>query len=463
MQKISVNIDNYLDNDRAEPESYQGVQTFIGITENNLTEVRLGKIDTLEQILSPSNLNLAYKRVKSNKGSHGIDKMSTGKMLEWLLVHKESLLSSLVNGRYKPQGVRRVEIPKEGGKIRLLGIPTVIDRLVQQSIAQVLSGIYERDFHPSSHGFRLKRGCHTALREAKNHLHAGYHYVVDLDLEKFFDTVNHSRLIELLSKRVKDSRVISLIHKYLNSGVIINGKLEQSNQGVPQGGPLSPLLSNIMLHELDMELDRRGHRFVRYADDCLIFCKSKRACKRVKESITIFIETVLYLKVNKEKTTIGYARGKKFLGYSFYVGKNQQWELCVHTNSYDKLKEKLRVITNRSNGKGYEKLKETLKMFIRGWVSYFKLANMSDKIRRVDKWLRTRIRMFIWKNWKSKVLRYTNLKKIGVKANQAYQWANTRKGYCRVALSPTLKTSLSIQILRKAGYTFLNDIYLKVS
>ncbi|WP_080694210.1 group II intron reverse transcriptase/maturase [Myroides odoratimimus] len=463
MQKISVNIDNYLDNDRAEPESYQGVQTYIGITENNLTEVRLGKIDTLEQILSPSNLNLAYKRVKSNKGSHGIDKMSTGKMLEWLLVHKESLLSSLVNGRYKPQGVRRVEIPKEGRKIRLLGIPTVIDRLVQQSIAQVLSGLYERDFHPSSHGFRLKRGCHTALREAKNHLHAGYHYVVDLDLEKFFDTVNHSRLIELLSKRVKDSRVISLIHKYLNSGVIINGKLEQSNQGVPQGGPLSPLLSNIMLHELDMELDRRGHRFVRYADDCLIFCKSKRACKRVKESITIFIETVLYLKVNKEKTTIGYARGKKFLGYSFYVGKNQQWELCVHTNSYDKLKEKLRVITNRSNGKGYDKLKETLKMFIRGWVSYFKLANMSDKIRRVDKWLRTRIRMFIWKNWKSKVLRYTNLKKIGVKANQAYQWANTRKGYCRVALSPTLKTSLSIQILRKAGYTFLNDIYLKVS
>ncbi|WP_313139028.1 group II intron reverse transcriptase/maturase [Myroides sp.] len=463
MQKISVNIDNYLDNDRAEPESYQGVQTFIGITENNLTEVRLGKIDTFEQILSPSNLNLAYKRVKANKGSHGIDKMSTGKMLEWLLVHKESLLSSLVNGRYKPQGVRRVEIPKEGGKIRLLGIPTVIDRLVQQSIAQVLSGIYERDFHPSSHGFRLKRGCHTALREAKNHLHAGYHYVVDLDLEKFFDTVNHSRLIELLSKRVKDSRVISLIHKYLNSGVIINGKLEQSNQGVPQGGPLSPLLSNIMLHELDMELDRRGHRFVRYADDCLIFCKSKRACKRVKESITIFIETVLYLKVNKEKTTIGYARGKKFLGYSFYVGKNQQWELCVHTNSYDKLKEKLRVITNRSNGKGYEKLKETLKMFIRGWVSYFKLANMSDKIRRVDKWLRTRIRMFIWKNWKSKVLRYTNLKKIGVKANQAYQWANTRKGYCRVALSPVLKTSLNIWVLRKAGYTFLNDIYLKVS
>ncbi|EHO10981.1 hypothetical protein HMPREF9714_01410 [Myroides odoratimimus CCUG 12901] len=463
MQKISTSIDNYLENDRAEPDSYQGVQTFIGITENNLMEVRLGELDLLEQILSSSNLNLAYKRVKSNKGSHGIDKMSTDKMLEWLLVHKESLLSSLAIGTYKPQGVRRVEIPKEGGKVRLLGIPTVIDRLIQQSIAQVLSGIYERDFHASSHGFRPQKGCHTALKEAKRHLNAEYHHVVDLDLEKFFDTVSHSRLIELLSKRVKDSRVISLIHKYLNSGVVVNGKLEQCTQGVPQGGPLSPFLSNIMLHELDMELERRGHRFVRYADDCLIFCKSKRACKRVKESITLFIETVLYLKVNKEKTTIGYAQGKKFLGYSFYVGKDKQWELCVHAKSYSKLKDKLRVITKRSNGQGYDRLKVTLKMFVKGWISYFKLAKMSGKIKRIDKWLRSRIRVFIWKNWKSKGLRYTNLKKIGIKANQAYQWANTRKGYCRIALSPVLKTSLNIQILRKAGYTFLNDIYLKVS
>ncbi|MEC4113834.1 group II intron reverse transcriptase/maturase [Myroides pelagicus] len=426
-------------------------------------EVQLGQLDLLEQILSPSNLNLAYKRVKSNKGSYGIDKLSTEKMLEWLLVHKESLLYSLEKGNYKPQGIRRVEIPKEGGKVRLLGIPTVIDRVIQQSISQVLSNIYEHEFHPSSHGFRPQRGCHTALKEAKRHLNDKYHYVVDLDLEKFFDTVNHSRLIELLSKRVKDSRVISLIHKYLSSGVVVNGKLEQSNQGVVQGGPLSPLLSNIMLHELDMELEKRGHRFVRCADDCLIFCKSKRACKRVKESITLFIETVLYLKVNKEKTTIGYAQGKKFLGYSFYVSNNKQWELCVHAKSYSKLKDKLRVITKRSNGQGYEKLKATLKMYVRGWVSYFKLAHMSDKIKRIDKWLQSRIRIFIWKKWKNNRTRYTNLKKIGIKVNQAYQWANTRKGCCSVALSPILKTSLNIQILRKAGYTFLNDIYLKVS
>ena len=206
----------------------------------------------------------------------------------------------------------------------------MVDRVVQQSIAQVLSPIYEKEFHPSSHGFRPKRGCHTALKEVKNHLDKGYHYVVDLDLEKFFDTVNHSRLIQLLSKRVKDPRVISLIHKYLNAGVLGKGKFEESTLGVPQAGPLSALLSNIMLHELDMELERRGLRFIRYADDCLIFCKSKRACNRVKESITKFIEEVLYLKVNKEKTTTGYIKGKKFLGYSFYVTKFRKWAYYIH-------------------------------------------------------------------------------------------------------------------------------------
>ena len=256
----------------------------------------------------------------------------------------------------------------------------MVDRVIQQSIAQVLSPIYEKEFHLSSHGFRPKRGCHTALKEVKNHLDKGYHYVVDLDLEKFFDTVNHSRLIQLLSKRVKDPRVISLIHKYLNAGVVVKGKFEESTLGVPQAGPLSPLLSNIMLHELDMELERRGLRFIRYADDCLIFCKSKRACNRVKESITKFIEEVLYLKVNKEKTTTGYIKGKKFLGYSFYVTKFRKWAYYIHPKSYNKLKERLKEITNRNSGKGYDKLKESLRLFIQGWVSYFKLANMSKKI-----------------------------------------------------------------------------------
>ncbi|MDM1409129.1 group II intron reverse transcriptase/maturase, partial [Myroides sp. DF42-4-2] len=248
----------------------------------------------------------------------------------------------------------RVDIPKEGGKIRQLGIPTVVDRLVQQSISQVLSPIYEQEFHPSSHGFRPNKSCHTALQEVINHLDERYHYVVDLDLEKFFDTVNHSKLIEILSKKVKDPQVISLIHKYLNAGVVIGNKFEESRLGVPQGGPLSPLLSNIMLNELDNELERRGLRFVRYADDCLIFCKSERACFRVQESITRFIEEVLYLRVNKEKTTNGHVKGKKFLGHSLSVKSKGKWNLCVHPKSYSKLKDKLRELTKRSSGKGYD-------------------------------------------------------------------------------------------------------------
>jgi RNA-directed DNA polymerase len=461
MQKISNHFDNYLGKDRTESESYQGVQTFIGITENNLMEVHLGRGKILELIVSPSNMNLAYKRVRSNKGSFGIDKLSTEILLEWLLEHKESLIKSLESGKYKPQAVRRVEIPKEGGRTRSLGIPTVVDRLVQQSIAQILTPIYEQEFHSSSHGFRPKRGCHTALKEVESHLDDGYCYVVDLDLEKFFDTVNHSRLIELLSKKVKDPRVISLIHKYLRSGVVVGNKFEESVLGVPQGGPLSPLLSNIMLHELDKELARRGHRFVRYADDCLIFCKSKRACLRVKESITAFIENVLYLRVNKEKTTVGYIKGKKFLGYSFYNKSKGKWGLCVHPKSYGKLKDRLKEITNRSNGMGYQKIKELLRSYLQGWISYFKLADMSGRIKRIDEWLRFRIRMLIWKSWKKISTKYNNLRKIGVKDNQAYQWANTRKGYCRTALSPILKITLNTQNLRKAGYTSLTDIYQK--
>ncbi|APA90774.1 group II intron reverse transcriptase/maturase [Myroides sp. ZB35] len=463
MQKISINRDNYLVKDRAEPDSYQGVQTYIGITENNLMEVRLGQGSLLELILSPNNLNLAYQKVKANKGSYGIDKLPTEELLPWLLHNRDSLVSSLENGKYNPQAVRRVEIPKEGGKTRQLGIPTVVDRLVQQSIAQVLSPIYEQEFHPSSHGFRSNKGCHTALKEVVNHLNDRYHYVVDLDLEKFFDTVNHSRLVEILSKRVEDPRVISLIHKYLNAGVVIGGKFEESRLGVPQGGPLSPLLSNIMLNELDKELERRGLRFVRYADDCLIFCKSKRACLRVQESITRFVEEVLYLRVNKEKTTTGYAKGKKFLGHSFYVKSKGKWSLCVHPKSYSTLKDKLKELTKRSRGKGYDKLKESLRYYIQGWVSYFKQSDMLSKIKCIDEWLRFRIRMLIWKSWKQNKTRYVNLKRIGVRDNQAYQWANTRKSYCRTALSPILQASLNIQNLRKAGYTFLYDILLKVS
>jgi group II intron reverse transcriptase/maturase len=412
----------------------------------------------LEEILSPANLNSAYKQVVGNKGSSGIDKMGTDDLLPYLLEQKDAIISSLYAGTYRPHPVRRVEIPKDNGKTRQLGIPTVIDRFIQQAIAQVLTGIYDADFSPSSYGFRPGRNCHQALERAQNIINAGYHYAVDIDLEKFFDTVNQSKLIEVLSRKVKDGRVISLIHKYFRSGVMIGVRHEESREGVPQGSPLSPLLGNIMLDEMDKELERRGHPFVRYADDGLIFSRSLRAAGRVKDSITRFIEKRLYLRVNKEKTSFGKVFGMKFLGYSFYA-REGECRLCVHPASSEKMKSRIKSLTARSNGKSHESRKTSLKQFITGWVQYFKLADMKDLLRRTDAWLRRRIRMCIWKGWKKIKTRFENLKRCGINRHVAWMHANTRKSYWRTALSPILATSISNDRLRQAGYVFFSDVY----
>ena len=314
MQKTLAEVKGCPQKDRTESEGYVGAQTVMWICEDNIVEVPFDKEHLLERILSPENLLNAYKAVLRNKGCGGIDKMSCEQMLPWVLANKDALIRSLQDGSYRPNPVKRVEIPKDNGKMRLLGIPTVIDRMVQQAINQTLTPIYERQFSSRSFGFRPRRGCHDALRGAQKIIDAGYEYVVDLDLERFFDTVSHSKLIEILSRTIKDGRVVSLIHKYLRSGVMNKGVFEMSEEGTPQGGPLSPLLSNIMLNELDKELEHRGLPFVRYADDSMIFCKSERAAMRVKESITRYIEGELYLKVNKEKTVVSYVSGVKYLG-----------------------------------------------------------------------------------------------------------------------------------------------------
>ncbi len=287
-RKQKISEDSYQEDTRAELEGYSGVQTFMRITENNITNFNESEFGLLEQILSPTNLNLAYKKVKSNKGSGGVDKMEVESLKDYLVKNKQELLSSILGDKYRPNPVRRVEIPKDINKKRLLGIPTVVDRVIQQAIQQILSPIYERQFSDSSYGFRPRRSAHQALQQSKANITAGYKYAVDMDLEKFFDKVNQSKLIEILSRTIKDGRVISLIHKYLNAGVIVGGKFEPTKLGVPQGGPLSPLLSNIMLNELDKELELRGHRFVRYADDLVIFTKSKRSANRVLTSIVSF-------------------------------------------------------------------------------------------------------------------------------------------------------------------------------
>lgn len=316
MQKI--NETNCPQSDRTASEEYVGVQTFMEIKDEHLVEVQLEANNLLELILSPANLNAAYRQVVRNGGAGGVDKMGTSELLPYLKLHKDELLEKLRTGKYRPYPVRRVEIAKSNGRTRPLGIPTVVDRFVQQAISQVLISLYEAHFSDNSFGFRPHRSAHDALHRVQSYADAGYRYCIGLDLEKFFDRVNHSKLIEVLSRTVKDGRVVSLIHKYLNAGVVVSHKYLETQEGVPQGGPLSPILSNILLNELDKELERRGHPFVRYADDCLILVKSLRATERVRDSISDFIEKKLFLKVNKDKTEIGTLSGKKYLGYSFY-------------------------------------------------------------------------------------------------------------------------------------------------
>src|SRR5574344_2387058 len=460
MQKTLAEVKGCPQKDRTESEGYVGAQTFMWICEDNIVEVRFEKEHRVERVSRSHNLLKPYKAVQRNKGCSGIDKMSCEQMLPWLLANKDALIRSLLDGSYRPNPVKRVEIPKDNGKMRLLGIPTVIDRLVQQAINQTLTPIYERQFSPRSYGFRPRRGCHDALRGAQKIIDDGYIYVVDLDLERFFDTVSHSRLIEILSRTIKDGRVVSLIHKYLRSGIIDKGLWHASEEGTPQGGPLSPLLSNIMLNELDKELARRGHPFVRYADDSMIFCKTKRAAERVRESISTYLEKKLFLKVNKEKTVVSYIRGVKYLGYSFYVNKGR-CQLTVHPKSKAKMKSRLKELTSRSNGWGYEKRKQKLKEYIQGWVGYYHLANMKRLCQETDEWLRRRIRMCIWKAWKKTKTKVANLIKCGIAKWQAYQWGNTRLAYWHIAHSPILLTAISNDRLRRQGYMCLVDSYLE--
>src|SRR5574344_658923 len=377
MQKTLSQVNGCPQKDRTESEGYVGVQTFMWICEDNIVEVPFDKEHLFEQILSPANLNRAYKAVVRNKGCGGIDKMSCEQLLPWLLTNRDELIRSLMDGSYRPNPVKRVEIPKDNGKMRLLGIPTVVDRMVQQAINQVLTPIYENQFSKTSYGFRPRRGCHDALRGAQRIINEGYIYVVDLDLE------------------------------------------------------------------------RRGLPFVRYADDSMIFCKSKRAAMRVKESITRFIENTLYLKVNKEKTVVSYVRGVKYLGYSFYVMKGK-CQLTVHPKSKAKMKTRLKELTSRSNGWGYAKRKQKLKEYIKGWVGYYHLANMKRLLLETDEWLRRRIRMCIWKAWKKVKTKVANLIRCGINKYQAYEWGNTRKGYWRIADSPILKRAINNNNLRSA-------------
>ncbi|KAF1085659.1 Group II intron-encoded protein LtrA [Sporotomaculum syntrophicum] len=458
IKRRQLRFEDYLQMVSAEQKEYAEVCASPKMAETDSTDTNQQREGLLEQILSRDNLNRAYKQVKKNKGAGGIDGMQVDELLHFLKENKNELVQSLRDGKYRPKPVRRVEIPKENGKTRKLGIPTVVDRLIQQAICQILSPLFEKQFSDNSFGFRPKRSAHDALKRCQTNITEGYRWVVDMDLEKYFDTVNQSKLIQILSETIKDGGVISLIHKFLRAGVMVKGLFEDSPQGVPQGGPLSPLLRNIMLNECDHELEKRGHRFVRYADDMMIFCKSRKAAGRTLDHISPYIEGKLFLKVNREKTRVAYVSKVKYLGYSFYIYKGEG-RLRIHPKSVQKFKDKVREVTGRSNGMGIEARRLRLNQMVRGWMNYFKLADAKKLIQGLDEWIRSRIRMVTWKRWKKVRTRFKNLKRLGIKEEQAWMWANTRKGYWHTAHSPILLTALHNRRFERAGYLSLMGCY----
>ena len=462
LKNRQLHIEDYLQMVSAEQKEYAEVFAHQRITENNDIITDFQTDNLMEQILHKDNLNKAYKKVKSNKGAGGIDGMSVEEILGYLRNNQEQLIQKLKDGKYKPNPVRRVEIPKETkGEFRKLGVPTVVDRVFQQAITQVLSPIYEKQFSENSVGFRPDRGAHDALKQCQTNVNDGYVYVVDMDLEKFFDTVCQSKLIEVLSRTIKDGRVISLIHKYLNAGVISRGIFEKTEVGMPQGGPLSPLLSNIMLNELDKELTRRGHRFVRYADDCMIFCKSRKSAERTLNNIVPYIEGKLFLKVNRTKTCVAHISKVKYLGYSFYRYKGT-CRFRVHPKSVIKMKNKIRELTDRHNGWGNEYRALKLTQFIRGWVNYFGMADMKRLLQSNDEWLRHRIRAIYWKQWKKVKTKFKELKKLGVEEERAWICANMRNGNWFCSGYITLQGAFNNKKLRELGYPTFTEFYLKI-
>lgn len=421
-------------------------------------------MELLEKVLSKENLNNAYKQVYKNKGVSGIDGVTVEELFSYIREQQEEILWKIRNRKYKPQPVRRVYIPKENGKMRKLGIPSVIDRVIQQAIVQVLTLIYEEQFSNNSYGFRPNRCCEQAIIKALECFNDGYDWIVDIDLQSFFDEVNQDKLIGIIRRTIKDGNLVSLIRKFLQSGVMEKGIIQETKKGTPQGGNLSPLLSNIMLNELDKELEKRGLNFVRYADDCLIMVKSEKAANRVMESITTFITKKLGLKVNVEKSKVARPNQIKYLGFGFYKKINQnKWRPKPHIKSVEKFKTKLRNILIRSRSVSLDERLLKLKQLIYGWVNYFRIADMKTLLaKEIDPNIRRKLRVIIWKQWKKIRKRYTSLRKLGITHRDAYVTANSRRGYYHVSATRVLQTAISKERLNKRGLVNSLDHYLKV-
>ena len=449
--------DGFLQRDSVEHEGYAEAQS-AGQME---TAEQDNASDLMEKILDRDNLNKAYQRVKSNKGAPGIDGMTVEEALPWLKEHREELLESIRGGWFKPNPVRRKEIPKPDGGVRKLGIPTVIDRIVQQAIAQVLVPLYEPQFIDGSYGYRPDRSAQMAIQKVKEYAEEGHKYAVQLDLSKYFDTLNHALLINLLRRTIRDERVIQLIKKYLKSGVMENGVCVKTEEGSPQGGPLSPLLANIYLNEFDHEFENRGVKVIRYADDIVLLAKSQRATERLLETSTRYLEEKLKLTVNREKSkavSVAAIRNFKFLGFALGRDKNGYY-IRVHAKSLKKAKQKLKELTSRSQGRNVRKVMGNLKTYMTGWLAYFGIASMKSTMSEWNGWLRRQIRMYIWKQWKKPRTRMRNLMKLGVPDWRACTVAYSRKAYWRCAKHACINEAISSKRLAQAGYYSILDRY----
>jgi RNA-directed DNA polymerase len=415
----------------------------------------------LEEILDIRNVTKALKQVTANKGAGGIDGMQTDELRDYLNAHWQTLRTSILEGSYKPQPVKKVEIPKAQGGTRMLGIPTVLDRLLQQAVSQWLSTKYEGEFSNYSYGFREGRNAHQAVLQARQNLNEGFEWVVELDLEKFFDKVHHDRLMSTLAKRITDKRILKLMRAYLTSGIMEGGVCSPRTEGTPQGSPLSPLLSNIVLDELDKELLGRNHRFVRYADDCSIYVKSEKSAQRVMEHITKYIEKKLKLKVNRTKSKVSRPNESTLLGFSFYRSK-EGWEVRIAPKSLERIKKKMKEKTKRNDPTPVKEKIQKIEAVIRGWINYFAIAKGKKKMEELDELVRTSLRTGIWKQWKKPKTKRIHLIKLGISKQKAYEWSNSRKGYCRVAHSPILCRALNNEYFSLLGYTgFTNYYYWK--
>jgi RNA-directed DNA polymerase len=430
--------------------SFSPAQTRVTTREENCTHL-------MEQVVERQNMLSALRRVETNKGAPGIDGITTASLRAFLIEQWPEIREQLLNGTYQPKPVRRVEIPKPDGGIRLLGIPTVSDRLIQQALLQILSPIYDPTFSPHSYGFRPGCKAQTAVEQARQYIGEGYRWTVDLDLEKFFDKVNHDILMSRLARRIKDKRVLVLIRRYLQAGVMINGCRAETVKGTPQGGPLSPLLANIMLDELDWELTRRGHRFARYADDCNIYVKSRRAGERVMASVRQFVEERLKLKVNLQKSAVDRPWKRKFLGFSFTSNKEPRIRLAPKT--LKRFKEKVRQLTCRSKSQSMKKRLELLNTYLIGWIGYFKLADTRSIFQFLDEWIRRRLRMCYLKHWKKPKTKKRNLVALGLPAEWASLISCSRKGCWRLSNTPQVNKALGLAFWREQGLKSLVERY----